>query len=88
MTFLREIWDKKAAKREVEVTTRKEYEEKVSRKGSCRKGDKINIVIDADHPDTVIEFSKRYLQRSGYVLRILLPCRKRLRKILSGEKKR
>lgn len=37
----------------------KEYEEKVSRKGSCRKGDKINIVIDADHPDTVIEFSKR-----------------------------
>ena len=35
----------------------KEYEEKVSRKGSCRKGDKINIVIDADHPDTVIEFS-------------------------------
>ena len=59
MTFLREIWDKKAAKREVEVTTRKEYEEKVSRKGSCRKGDKINIVIDADHPDTVIEFSKR-----------------------------
>ena len=37
----------------------KEYEEKVSLKGSCRKGDKINIVIDADHPDTVIEFSKR-----------------------------
>lgn len=37
----------------------REYEEKVSRNGSCRKGDKINIVIDADHPDTVIEFSKR-----------------------------
>ena len=37
----------------------KEYEEKVSLKGSCKKGDKINIVIDADHPDTVIEFSKR-----------------------------
>lgn len=37
----------------------REYEEKVSRNSSCRKGDKINIVIDADHPDTVIEFSKR-----------------------------
>lgn len=37
----------------------REYEEKVSRNCSCRKGDKINIVIDADHPDTVIEFSKR-----------------------------
>lgn len=37
----------------------REYEEKVSRNSSCRKEDKINIVIDADHPDTVIEFSKR-----------------------------
>lgn len=37
----------------------REYEEKVSRNSSCRKGDKINIVIDSDHPDTVIEFSKR-----------------------------
>lgn len=44
----------------------REYEEKVSRNSSCRKGDKINIVIDADHPDTVIEFSKR--KRSKAIL--------------------
>lgn len=46
----------------------REYEEKVSRKGSCRKGDKINIVIDADHPDTVIEFSRRSKAIFLYVL--------------------
>lgn len=37
----------------------REYEEKVFREGSCRKGDKINIVIDADHPDIVIGFSQK-----------------------------
>lgn len=37
----------------------REYEEKVSRNSSCRKGDKINIVIDADHPDIVIRFSQK-----------------------------
>ena len=37
----------------------REYEEKVFREGSCRKGDKINIVIDADHPDIVIRFSQK-----------------------------
>lgn len=37
----------------------REYEEKVFREGSCKKGDKINIVIDADHPDIVIGFSQK-----------------------------
>ena len=37
----------------------REYEEIVFREGSCRKGDKINIVIDADHPDIVIGFSQK-----------------------------
>lgn len=37
----------------------REYEEKVFREGSCRKGGKINIVIDADHPDIVIGFSQK-----------------------------
>ena len=37
----------------------REYEEKVFREDSCRKGDKINIVIDADHPDIVIGFSQK-----------------------------
>lgn len=37
----------------------REYEEKVFREGSCRKGDKINFVIDADHPDIVIRFSQK-----------------------------
>lgn len=37
----------------------REYEEKIFREGSCRKGDKINIVIDADHPDIVIGFSQK-----------------------------
>ena len=43
MTFLREIWDKKAAKREVEVTTRKEYEEKVS---SLRNGIDYGVTVN------------------------------------------
>ncbi len=37
----------------------REYEEKVFREGSCRKGDKLYIVIDADHPDIVIGFSQK-----------------------------
>lgn len=37
----------------------REYEEKVFREGSCKKGDKINIVIDADHPDIVSGFSQK-----------------------------
>mgnify|MGYP000726254559 FL=1 len=45
MTFLREIWDKKAAKREVEVTTRKEYEEKVS---SLRNGIDYGVTVNND----------------------------------------
>lgn len=37
----------------------KTYEEEVDGTGSCKKGDKINIVIDSGHPDNVILFTKK-----------------------------
>ena len=79
MTFLREIWDKKAAKREVEVTTRKEYEEKVS---SLRNGIDYGVTVNND----VAMRITGYLQRSGYVLRILLPAEKIAKNTLGRRK--
>lgn len=35
------------------------YEEEVDGIGSCKQGDKVNIVINSGHPDNVILFTKK-----------------------------
>lgn len=50
----------------------KEYKKEASIDGGCKKGDIIDIVIDADNPDVIINFTKQ--EKKVYFMTLIIPA--------------